>query len=275
MSSRRSHPLCSAPSRCSLRSRAATSSSKTDACGRLFQDPNVFGPFLVPAALILIEELLSPRVLRVGRSRRRSALVALTLGVLFSFSRGAWLNLALGVAVMFVVLLLRRGGARRAMAFARRRALCRGPRRRNGCGERVVRVPRRASASTELRRGALRRAGRGDQCGGAVSARRRARAVRADRADLSAQHLRPGARRAGHRRARHARRAAALHAGRSVRNALLGRDTYGIGSAALLGAWCGILANSFFVDTLHWRHLWVVAALIWAGSMRRRTAGRA
>ena len=63
--------------------------------------------------------------------------------------------------------------------------------------------------------------------------------------------------------------------GAALRSALLGRDTYGIGSAALLGAWCGILANSFFVDTLHWRHLWLVAALIWAGSMRRRTAGRA
>jgi O-antigen ligase len=53
------------------------------------------------------------------------------------------------------------------------------------------------------------------------------------------------------------------------RNAVLGRDTYGIGSAALFGAWCGILANSFFVDTLHWRHLWVIAAMIWAGAMRR------
>jgi ABC-type xylose transport system permease subunit len=52
------------------------------------------------------------------------------------------------------------------------------------------------------------------------------------------------------------------------RNAILGRDTYGIGSAALLGAWCGILANSTFVDTLHWRHLWAVAALIWAATLR-------
>ena len=52
------------------------------------------------------------------------------------------------------------------------------------------------------------------------------------------------------------------------RNAVLGRDTYGIGSAALLGAWCGILANGAFVDTLHWRHLWVVAALIWAAASR-------
>jgi hypothetical protein len=27
--------------------------------------------------------------------------------------------------------------------------------------------------------------------------------------------------------------------------------------------------NSFVVDTLHWRHLWFVAALIWVGTMRR------
>jgi hypothetical protein len=52
-------------------------------------------------------------------------------------------------------------------------------------------------------------------------------------------------------------------------NAILGRDTYGIGSAALLGAWFGALLNGFFVDTLHWRHLWLLAALIWAGSARR------
>ena len=56
-------------------------------------------------------------------------------------------------------------------------------------------------------------------------------------------------------------------------NALASRDTHGIGSAALLAAWCGLLADSFFVDTLHWRHLWLVAALIWAGSMRGRRAG--
>jgi len=52
------------------------------------------------------------------------------------------------------------------------------------------------------------------------------------------------------------------------RNAILGRDTYGIGSAALLAAWCGLLANSVFIDTLHWRHFWFLAALIWAGAAR-------
>jgi hypothetical protein len=38
----------------------------------------------------------------------------------------------------------------------------------------------------------------------------------------------------------------------------------------LLGAWCGLLANSAFVDTLHWRHLWFVAALIWVAATRVR-----
>jgi hypothetical protein len=48
---------------------------------------------------------------------------------------------------------------------------------------------------------------------------------------------------------------------------LRGWSTYGIGSAALLAAWTGLLVNSFVIDTLHWRHLWVLAALIWAGAM--------
>jgi hypothetical protein len=53
-------------------------------------------------------------------------------------------------------------------------------------------------------------------------------------------------------------------------NAVAGRDAYGVGAAVLLGAWCGLLANSAFVDTLHWRHLWFVAALIWVAAMRPR-----
>jgi O-antigen ligase len=60
-----------------------------------------------------------------------------------------------------------------------------------------------------------------------------------------------------------------LTLGFAARNVALGADTYGIGSAALLAAWCGLLANSSFVDTLHWRHLWLVAALIWAGTALR------
>jgi O-antigen ligase len=59
------------------------------------------------------------------------------------------------------------------------------------------------------------------------------------------------------------------------RNAVLGRDTYGIGSTALLAAWCGILANSVVVDTIHWRHLWLLAGLIWAGAVSDQVSSRA
>ena len=41
----------------------------------------------------------------------------LTLGVLFSFSRAAWLNYALGTTVLLTVLALRRGGFRRAITL--------------------------------------------------------------------------------------------------------------------------------------------------------------
>jgi O-antigen ligase len=239
-----------------------------------FQDPNVFGPFLVPAALILIEELLSPRLLRAGRLVKAICLVALTLGVLFSFSRGAWLNLALGVTVMFVLLALRRGGARRALAFL-------------GVGLCVA----------ALVGGAVAVSG----SAGFLAERARPQSYDAERFGAQAvgieaaeqyplgagpgqfEQIAPISAHSTYVRVLAEQGLVGLVTlgalllftlGAALRNGLLGRDTYGIGSAALLGAWCGILANSFFVDTLHWRHLWLVAALIWAGSMRRRTAVR-
>ena len=53
-------------------------------------------------------------------------------------------------------------------------------------------------------------------------------------------------------------------------------DVHGIGSAALLGSWLGLIMSSFFIDTVHWRHLYVVAALIWLGYVTtRQTPARA
>ena len=194
----------------------------------------------------------------------------MTTGILFAFSRAAWLNLVIGALVMFVVLSLRRGGGRRALTvvvvgisaasvlFAEALALT-----SSFVG------PERASAPAGVRHATVRRPGVGHRVG---------------REDT---HLESGpASSSGSRRSSaHSTYVRALSEegvlGLLVllalllltlmfasRNAILGRDTYGIGSAALLAAWCGLLANSVFIDTLHWRHFWLLAALIWAGAAR-------
>src|SRR5439155_17656857 len=69
----------------------------------LFKDPNVFGPFLIPIALILLDQRIAPKVPRLLRLRAASTwicLLALTLGVLFSYSRAAWADYAIAVVVM-------------------------------------------------------------------------------------------------------------------------------------------------------------------------------
>src|SRR5256886_6582432 len=84
----------------------------------LFKDPNVFGPFLIPIALILLEQHIAPKVPRLLRLRAGTMwllLLALTLGVLFSYSRAAWANFAIAVAVMLAASSMRRRGSRRAL----------------------------------------------------------------------------------------------------------------------------------------------------------------
>ncbi|MCA9705942.1 MAG: O-antigen ligase family protein [Myxococcales bacterium] len=57
----------------------------------LFKDPNVFGAFMVPAVLVAVA--------RLGHARASSLALLLlgTLAVLLSYSRGAWINLTLAL----------------------------------------------------------------------------------------------------------------------------------------------------------------------------------
>jgi O-antigen ligase len=195
--------------------------------------------------------------------------LVLAVGVLFSYSRAAWLNLAAGLAVMVVVFSFRRGAGKQA---ARAVAL--------------VLVACVALGAVVTFTGSL------------SFLEQRAKVQTYDNSRFGAQSesikwaeshpfgLGPGQFEAHAHISTHSLYARAL-AEEGVpgflsllvlmlgtlywagRNAILGRDTYGVGSAALLGAWVGALLNGFFVDTLHWRHLWLLAALIWAGSARR------
>jgi O-antigen ligase len=235
----------------------------------LFKDPNVFGPFLVPAVLILMEETVAPRLLRFRLPTKLVLLSVMTVGVVFSFSRAAWLNLAVGTLVLLVVLALRRGGARRATTLVVVTFVA---------GAALFGVVAATSSLDFLTERAAVQDYDSQRFGAQASG-----------LEVAAEHplgIGPGQFERISELSAHSTYVRALAEegplgafvvlglvlltlGFAARNVALGVDTYGIGSAGLLAAWCGLLVNSFFVDTLHWRHLWFVAALIWAGTALR------
>jgi O-antigen ligase len=236
-----------------------------------FQDPNVFGPFLVPITLILVEDLLTPRLFALRRTVKASLVFLLVLGVVLSFSRGAWANLTIGAAAVLLVIALRRGGGRKALLVVVLALVLAGSVTAilAATGSEAFLLERARIQSYDASRFSA-------QMVGIESAERYPFGVGPGQfenyAPLSAHstYVRvvgeqglPGL------LALVVLLTSTLVA--AVGNALAGRETYGIGSAALLGAWCGILVNSLVVDTLHWRHVWIVAALIWAGWARRRS----
>ncbi len=83
----------------------------------LLEDANVYGPFLIPPALILLEELLFPRLLAWGRTLKLGMLLVLSAGVLLSYSRAAWVAYGASLLVLFAVLAVRRGSLKRLPAL--------------------------------------------------------------------------------------------------------------------------------------------------------------
>ena len=240
----------------------------------LFKDPNVLGPFLVPAALFLLEETVAPRLFRVRLPTKLLLLSIISVGILFSFSRAAWLNFVVGGFVMFCVLSLRRGGGRRAVTFV------------------VAAVSATAvlfaalavtSSFAFLSERARFQAYDVQRFGAQLSGIELAAKYPLGIGPGQFEQISPISAHSTYVRALSEEGVLGLMVLLALllvtlafagRNALLGRDTYGIGSAALLSAWCGLLANSVFIDTLHWRHLWLLAALIWAGAARASFSSR-
>lgn len=81
-----------------------------------FKDPNVFGPFIVPGILLLLEDLRRPWLLKVSSPIKIGILTLLTLGTILAFSRAAYLNLA--VALILYLILLAGTGRLRNLAVA-------------------------------------------------------------------------------------------------------------------------------------------------------------
>ena len=236
----------------------------------LFKDPNVFGPFLVPAIVILLEELLTPRLFAGRQGMKMAAIVLLCIGVLVSYSRAAWLDLVVALIVSpALVLVLRRGGGRPAAALLATVVLLAGA---AGAylattgSEGFLRERATFQAYDTSRFSA--QPGRHPACGGpSARCRTRVSSTCASRSPRTASTCASWPSRACSDSSCWPGCSSAPSRWRSTTPSQE-RSTYGIGSAALLAAWCGLLSNSFFVDTLHWRHLWVIAALIWAAAMR-------
>jgi O-antigen ligase len=237
----------------------------------LFKDPVVFASYLVFPALIMAERVVAPRAGRFRRLLAGAVFLTLVVGILFAYSRGAWLSLAVGLLVLGAVMFVRKGGARRMLSLV---AV-------------LLVVGTAAFATIEI-------------TGSEEVVAQRAQVQRYDEQRFGAQlfgidqsaryplGIGPGQFEVLSPVSAHSiyvRTLAEqgllglltllalllLTLALAVGNAVASRDTYGIGSAALLGAWCGLLVDSLFVDTLHWRHLWLVAALIWAASARHVT----
>lgn len=70
-----------------------------------FQDPNVFGPYLVLPALFLMHGLLAGRL--ITAPLRLAALLVLTFAIFLAFSRAAWGLYALSTALLIGVMLVK------------------------------------------------------------------------------------------------------------------------------------------------------------------------
>jgi hypothetical protein len=241
----------------------------------LFKDPNVFGPFLIPITMIVLDQQMRPRVLRLRPIVSFLVLGILVLGILAAFSRAAWGNAALAFVVTLGTAVLARRGRTRALKTL--------------VGVAMVGV---------VAFGVLGATGQ------LAFLQERAHLQNYDTDRFAAQHagyelgwthpvgVGPGQFQFHHDVETHStyvRTLAEQGFGGlaawiailaitfilAVGNTFRGWDTYGIGAGALLGSWCGLILNSAVVDTLHWRHLWVVAALIWVGAVSNRRAERA
>jgi O-antigen ligase len=229
----------------------------------LYLDPNAFGPYLVPAAVICLEDLMRPRLLRWPPALVLLSFVTLVLGVVLSFSRAATANLGLACLVLVVVYALRSG---------RRKALVRGIAILAAC---VV-----CAGGALVQTGAIGILQQRAQAQGYDSERFSNQGQALDLGSTRLLGYGPGAVQTELTLNTHSTFVWSLFengiigfaalillvlstAAAAWRSARLDYAREGLGSAALLACWLGLSFNGVVVDTYHYRILWLLAALVW------------
>jgi O-antigen ligase len=235
----------------------------------LFKDPNVFAPYLIVPMAILLEEIGRPRLL--GWSTRRNIVFLLILmgGLLFAYSRAAWLNFAIVAVVILGVYALRRAGGRVLVRMLAVLAAV-------GVAALIALVATGQLGLFESR----------SKLQGYDNTRFQNQAIAISKSTARVFGHGPGQAPLELVQNAHSTYVETLFESGVVGLALLialfaatllcalmmclrDGDVHGVGSAALLGIWSGHLLNSGVVDTLHWRHAWIVAAFIWLGTVTR------
>jgi O-antigen ligase len=95
---------------------AAESMTRYGRATGLFKDPNVFGPFLVPALIYGLNRLTCARLL--ASIPQLALLLVIGLGMLLSFSRGAWINLGVAAGIFSALHILTVRDNRARLRFA-------------------------------------------------------------------------------------------------------------------------------------------------------------
>lgn len=225
--------------------------------GRLqgfFKDPNVYGPSLVPILLYALA-LVSPS----QDARRNLVLLSLAalcaLGIVLSFSRAAWLNCFVSLAVFLFI-----RGRETVKPLLRLAVLC---------GAIVL-----ATASSML--------GAWEDVSGLFLARLELQSYDEDRfavqeAAVDQFFSEPSGVGPGQAEVLFQYAAHSLYARLLLENGALGalamlmlllhgslrasicalRDPSSVAACIVAATLAGLLVNSFFIDTLHWRHLWI------------------
>lgn len=229
----------------------------------LYADPNAFGPYLVPAAVICLEDLMRPRLLRWRPSLILCCFITIAIAVVLSFSRAATANLALACLVTVIVYALRSG---------RRKALVRGVAILLAC---IV-----CAGGALVQTGAITVLQQRAQAQGYDSERFSTQALALDKGSTRLLGYGPGAVQTELSLNTHSTFVWSLFengilgfaallmlvfstAAAAWRSARLDFEREGLGSAALLGCWLGLSFNGLVVDTYHYRVLWLLAALVW------------
>lgn len=234
-----------------------------------FKDPNVFGPFLVPPAVYAL--------LRVSEARRGAAalwsglFLVFCFGVLLSFSRGAWINLLLSVLTLLTLsLVAARGLARKlgwiltsvamlAMAVAMLAAAV----STTAIGERF------AQRAVLAQRYDLAEGGRFDTQRRAVAMiGRNPVGVGPGRSDdkfgLEPHNLYLHVFVEGGWLAGIALLTFIAVSAVAATATLRRRSTLRTELFAVAACLVGVLTQSLFIDSTHWRHMWLLFALLWA-----------